>query len=52
MDASWAGLGLTGTLRESLAVETPVVATDIEGNLELVIHGQTGYPTDRWRGRV
>jgi glycosyltransferase involved in cell wall biosynthesis len=42
VDASWAGLGLTGTLRESLAVETPVVATDIEGNPELVLPGQTG----------
>ena len=42
VDASYAGLGLTGTLREALAVETPVVATDIEGNPELVIHGETG----------
>src|SRR5262249_59450412 len=28
VDASWAGLGLTGALREALAVETPVVASD------------------------
>jgi len=42
VDASYAGLGLTGALRESLAVGTPVVATDIEGNPELVIHGETG----------
>jgi glycosyltransferase involved in cell wall biosynthesis len=42
VDASYAGLGLTGTLREALAVETPVIATDIEGNPELVIHGETG----------
>jgi len=41
-DASYAGLGLTGSLREALAVETPVVATDIEGNPELVTHGETG----------
>jgi glycosyltransferase involved in cell wall biosynthesis len=42
VDASYAGLGLTGTLREALAVETPVIATDIEGNPELVIHEETG----------
>lgn len=42
VDASYAGLGLTGTLRESLAVETPVIGTDIEGNPELVVHGETG----------
>ncbi len=42
VDASYAGLGLTGTLRESLAVGTPVVGTDLEGNPELVIHGETG----------
>src|SRR5439155_745246 len=34
--------GLTGTLREALAVGTPVVATDLEGNPELVTHGVTG----------
>ena len=42
VDASYAGLGLTGTLREALAVATPVVATDLEGNPELVTHGVTG----------
>ena len=42
VDASWAGHGLTGTLRESLAVGTPVVATDLEGNPELVRPGVTG----------
>jgi L-malate glycosyltransferase len=42
VDASYAGLGLTGTLREALAVGTPAVATDIEGNPELVTHGVTG----------
>lgn len=42
VDASYAGLGLTGTLRESLAVGTPVVATDMEGNPELIVHGETG----------
>jgi glycosyltransferase involved in cell wall biosynthesis len=42
VDASYAGLGLTGVLREALAMEVPVVATDLEGNPELVLHGQTG----------
>jgi len=42
VDASYAGLGLTGTLREALAVETPVIGTDIEGNLELILDGGTG----------
>jgi glycosyltransferase involved in cell wall biosynthesis len=42
VDASWAGLGLTGTVREALAVGTAVVATDLEGNPELVRHGETG----------
>jgi glycosyltransferase involved in cell wall biosynthesis len=42
VDASYAGLGLTGTLREALAVETAVIGTAIEGNPELVIDGQTG----------
>jgi glycosyltransferase involved in cell wall biosynthesis len=42
IDGSYAGLGITGTLRESLAMETPVVATALAGNPELVRHGETG----------
>jgi glycosyltransferase involved in cell wall biosynthesis len=42
LDASYAGAGITGTLREALAVGTPVIATDIEGNPELVLDGHTG----------
>jgi len=42
VDASYAGLGLTGVLREALAVGRPVVATNLEGNPELVTHGVTG----------
>jgi glycosyltransferase involved in cell wall biosynthesis len=42
VDASYAGLGLTGSLREALAVETPVVATDLEGHPELIVEGETG----------
>lgn len=42
VDASWAGVGLTGALREALAVETAVVATAVAGNPELVRHEETG----------
>jgi glycosyltransferase involved in cell wall biosynthesis len=42
VDASYAGLGVTGTLREALAVETAVIASNLEGNPELVVDGQTG----------
>lgn len=42
VDASYAGLGLTGSLREALAVETPVVGTNLEGIPELVTDGETG----------
>jgi glycosyltransferase involved in cell wall biosynthesis len=37
-----AGEGLSGAVRESLAVGRPVVATDIGGNRELVRDGETG----------
>lgn len=42
VDASHVGLGITGTLRESLAMETPVVATRAMGNPELVGHEEQG----------
>jgi glycosyltransferase involved in cell wall biosynthesis len=42
VDASWAGLGLTGSLREALACERPVIGTDLEGIPELIIDGETG----------
>lgn len=42
VDASYAGLGLTGSLREALAVETPVIGTDLEGMPELILDGETG----------
>ena len=42
VDASHAGLGITGTLRESLAMETAVVATALAGNPELVLPERTG----------
>ena len=42
VDASYEGLGITGSLRESLAMETPVVATRAMGNPELVGHEAHG----------
>jgi glycosyltransferase involved in cell wall biosynthesis len=42
VDASHVGHGITGALRESLAMATPVVATNGAGNPELVLHGVTG----------
>ena len=42
VDASYAGLGLTGSLREALAVETPVVGAVSEGTPELSTDGETG----------
>ena len=41
--ASVKGEGLTGTLREALAMARPVVTTDCAGNTELVQEGQTGF---------
>ena len=37
------GEGLTGTIRESLAMQAPVVTTDVGGNRELVRNDETGY---------
>jgi type III pantothenate kinase len=42
VDASWAGTGTTGTIREAMALGRPVVATAIAGNGELVQDGVTG----------
>ena len=35
--------GLPNSIMEAMACGIPVVATDISGNRDLVIHGQTGY---------
>ena len=43
IDASWQGLGLTGTLPEALAVGRPVLASNLEGHPEVVQPGTTGY---------
>jgi glycosyltransferase involved in cell wall biosynthesis len=38
-DGSWEGTGVTGTVREAMALERAVVATDCGGNRELVTEG-------------
>ena len=40
--ASTKGEGLTGALREAMAVGTPCVTTGVAGNAELVLHERTG----------
>jgi glycosyltransferase involved in cell wall biosynthesis len=47
VDASFKGLGITGSIREALACERPVVSTDAEGMPELVVHGETGLLVPR-----
>jgi glycosyltransferase involved in cell wall biosynthesis len=42
VDPSWAGTGITGTVREAMALGRPVVATAVGGNPELVVPG-TGW---------
>lgn len=42
VNAPRAGEGLSGAVRESLAVGRPVVATDVGGNREIVRDGETG----------
>jgi glycosyltransferase involved in cell wall biosynthesis len=41
-DASWAGTGVTGTIREAMAMARPVVATRCGGNDELVTDQKSG----------
>jgi len=40
--SSTKGEGLTGSLREAMAMAKPVVSTAVSGNPEAVIHGKTG----------
>ncbi|MFZ2493798.1 MAG: glycosyltransferase family 4 protein [Thermoanaerobaculia bacterium] len=43
VDASWAGTGITGTIREAMAMEKPVIATDAGGNVELITTPDVGW---------
>ncbi len=43
VDASWAGTGITGTIREGMAMQKPVIATDCGGNSELVSSRDVGW---------
>lgn len=43
VDASWAGTGITGTIREGMAMRKPVIATDCGGNAELVSSPDVGW---------
>jgi len=43
VSASVEGEGITGALRESLAMKKPVVATNVSGNSELIQDGVTGW---------
>lgn len=43
VDASWAGTGITGTVREAMALGTAVVATDCGGNREIVSGPDMGW---------
>jgi len=42
VDASWSGTGITGTIREAMAMGRAVVTTDCGGNRELVVAGEVG----------
>lgn len=43
VDASWAGTGITGTIREAMAMRKPVIATDAGGNRELLSSPDVGW---------
>jgi glycosyltransferase involved in cell wall biosynthesis len=43
VDASWAGTGITGTVREGMAMQKPVIATNAGGNGELVSSPDVGW---------
>jgi glycosyltransferase involved in cell wall biosynthesis len=43
VDASWAGTGITGTVREAMSMAKPVIATNAGGNGELVSSPAVGW---------
>lgn len=42
VDASWAGTGITGTVREAMSMAKPVIATNAGGNGELLSRAEVG----------
>src|SRR5258708_7254268 len=45
VDASWAGTGITGTIREAMAMRKPVIATDCAGDPDPVSSPDPRCPT-------
>jgi glycosyltransferase involved in cell wall biosynthesis len=43
VDASWAGTGITGTIREAMSMRKPAIASDAGGNRELVSSPDVGW---------
>lgn len=43
VDASFAGTGITGTIREAMSMQKPIIATDCGGNRELVSTPDVGW---------
>lgn len=45
--ASFSGEGISNSILEAMVHSLPVVATDVGGNREVVVHGDTGYIVPR-----
>lgn len=43
VDLSYEGLGITGTLREAMALGRPVIGSAAGGNPELILDGESGF---------
>ncbi len=49
--SSGKGEGLTGSMVEAMTMATPVISTDVAGNAEMVIDGETGFLVPAGDGR-
>jgi glycosyltransferase involved in cell wall biosynthesis len=49
--SSGKGEGLTGSMVEAMAMAKPVISTDVAGNAEVVIDGETGFLVPAGDGR-